>query len=56
MYGLWLTNGGSPDGFQDLTMDDVQLMYMVHQAEGVRNRKLIAESIAKIFGGGRLNG
>ena len=54
-YGVYLSNGGSREGFEDLTYDEVQLIYTVTMA---RQRKFtndivlnLVKAIAKMFGG-----
>ena len=48
-YGVYLANGGTPDGFMDLTPQDVQLMYTVHVAEKNRDNLVLLKGIAKIM-------
>lgn len=50
MYGLYLAHGGTPDGFMDMTMDDVQMMYTSFVAMNKNNTKDIVTGIAKIMG------
>lgn len=49
-YGLYLAHGGTPDGFMDMTMDDVQLMYTSFIAMNKNNSKDIVLGISKIMG------
>ena len=49
-YGLYLANGGTPDGFMDMTLDDVQMMYTSYNAMNRNNSKNIIMGIAKIMG------
>lgn len=46
-YGLYLSNGGTPDGFADMTMDDVQLMYTASTIHEKAYRKEMIEGIGK---------
>ena len=50
MYGLYLANGGTPDGFMDMTPDDVQMMYTSIVAMNKNNTKDIITGVAKILG------
>ena len=49
-YGIYLSNGGTPEGFQSLTMDEVQLIYTMHEADRIRENKMRMEGIAKVIG------
>lgn len=49
-YGLYLAHGGTPEGFMDMTMDDVQLMYTSFIAMNKNNSKDIVLGISKIMG------
>jgi hypothetical protein len=51
-YGLYLLGGGTPDGFYDLTIDDVQTILSVHNGVQARLRDAIARDISKMFGSG----
>ena len=50
VYGLYLAHGGTPDGFMEMTMDDIQLMYTSFTAMNKNNSKDIVLGIAKIMG------
>ena len=50
-YGTYLANGGTRDGFLDLTPDEVQLMYTVTAARHERLVKDLLEGMGKILGG-----
>lgn len=50
VYGLYLAHGGTPDGFMDMTIDDVQMMYTSIMAMNKNNSKDIVVGIAKIMG------
>ena len=50
MYGLYLAHGGTPDGFMNMTLDDVQMMYTSITAMNRNNSKDIVLGIAKVFG------
>lgn len=50
VYGLYLAHGGTPDGFMEMTMDDIQLMYTSFTAMNKNNSKDIVIGIAKIMG------
>lgn len=54
-YGTYLANGGTRDGFLDLTPDEVQLIYTVTAA---RQEKMVRDilvgmvkAVGKMFGG-----
>lgn len=51
-YGLYLLGGGTPDGFQDLTIDDVQTILSVHNGSQARLRDAISRDISKMFSSG----
>ena len=50
VYGLYLAHGGTPDGFMDMTLDDVQMMYTSIVAMNKNNTKDIITGVAKILG------
>lgn len=50
VYGLYLAHGGTPDGFMEMTMDDIQLMYTSFTAMNKNNSKDIVIGVAKIMG------
>lgn len=50
VYGLYLAHGGTPDGFMDMTLDDVQMMYTSVMAMNKNNTKDIVLGIAKVMG------
>ena len=49
-YGLYLANGGTPEGFMDMTLDDVQMMYTAYTVQNRNNVKNMIIGMAKIFG------
>lgn len=49
-YGDYLLHGGTPEGFLNLTDDDVQIMYTVGQAERVQMMETVIKSVAKMLG------
>jgi hypothetical protein len=49
VYGLYLMHGGSPEKFDDLTMTDIQLMYVAYLGEQKRNSKEVARRIGKVL-------
>ena len=49
-YGLYLAHGGTPNGFMDMTMDDVQIMYTSMVAMNKNNSKDIVLGVAKVLG------
>lgn len=48
-YGLYLMHGGTPDGFEDLTPDDVQIMYSAYMATMAYDRHELIKDIIKII-------
>lgn len=50
-YGLYLLHGGTPDGFEDMTPDDVQIMYSAYMATMAYNRHELIKDIVKIIEG-----
>lgn len=49
-YGTYLSRGGTPQTFQDLTPEDIQLMYTVYTAEERRKESALLSGMAKILG------
>lgn len=49
-YGLYLLGGGTPDGFMDLTPDDVQTILSVHSGTQEHLRETLLKDISKMFG------
>ena len=50
-YGLYLMHGGTPEGFESLTPDDVQIMYSAYLATQAYNRHELLKDIVKIIEG-----
>ena len=50
VYAHYLMNGGNPKDFLRLNYKDVQLMYIVENAENVQKMNTIIKAIAGIFG------
>lgn len=48
-YGLYLLHGGTPEGFDELQEDDVQLMYTAYMATKVYERRELIKDIIKIL-------
>lgn len=48
-YGLYLLHGGTPEGFDELQGDDVQLMYTSYMATRVYERRELIKDIIKIM-------
>lgn len=57
VYGLYLMNGGTPEGFTGLTDDDVQLMYSAYLGTMTYLRrelvKDIIQVVQRLLGGGK---
>jgi len=49
-YGLYLAHGGTPDGFMDMTLDDVQMMYTAYTVMNKNNVKDTVIGMAKMIG------
>ena len=47
-YGLYLMHGGTPEGFMDLTPDDVQMMYTAYISTATYHRRELIKDIVKI--------
>jgi len=45
-YGLYLSNGGTKDNFDELTWDDYEIMLIVHEASQVKLLKRYMELTA----------
>lgn len=48
-YGLYLMNGGTPEGFDNLTTEDVQIMYSAYIGTMTNMRREIIKDLIKIF-------
>lgn len=48
-YGLYLMNGGTPEGFMQLTEDDIQIMYTSYMSTLVNNRRELMKDIVKVL-------
>lgn len=53
VYGEYLLNGGTYEGFMDLTADEVQLMLIVASAGRDRERARLLDGIAGMIGAKR---
>lgn len=57
VYGLYLLNGGTRDRFDEMTDDDVQLMYSSYIGTMTYLRRELVKDLVKIihrmFGGGK---
>lgn len=49
-YGVYLAHGGTPNGFMDMTLDDIQIMYTAYAVQNKNNTKDVLTGIAKILG------
>ena len=49
-YGLYLAHGGTPDGFMNMTLDDIQMMYTSYTIMNKNNVKDTVMGMAKIMG------
>ena len=48
-YGLYLMHGGTPEGFMQLTEDDVQTMYTSYISTLANDRRELVKDIVKIL-------
>ena len=48
-YGMYLANGGTPDGFMDMTNEDVEIMHSAIVGTQIRMRNELLEGLAKIL-------
>lgn len=58
-YGIYLANGGTPDGFMSMTQEDIEIMYNAWEGSRIRNRNEILEGLGKMINsmfGGKDNG
>lgn len=53
VYGEYLMNGGTPDGFRHLTYDDIQVMFIASEATRNKQIRAIVDVIGRMFGGSR---
>lgn len=49
-YGTYLSHGGTHDGFMDLTVDEVQLIYTVTMMDKAKMTRDIVLGLAKVLG------
>lgn len=50
-YGIYLMGGGTPEGFEDLTDTDVQILISTYTGIQMRNTSRILKGIYTMFGG-----
>lgn len=48
-YGIYLSNGGTPKGFMDMTEDDIQIMYTTYTANKTHERTELLKELVKII-------
>jgi len=48
-YGMYLSNGGTPEGFMQMDRDDIDMMYIAHSALEAHRHKRWMEGLVKIF-------
>lgn len=51
VYGIYLMHGGTYEGFLDLDMDDVQMMYAAYRGDQEHMRNALLKGFFKMFGG-----
>jgi len=47
-------HGGNKEDFENLTQDDIEIMYIVSQAERVKRMETMVKMISGMFGGNNL--
>lgn len=50
-YGIYLSNGGTPEGFNKMTYSDIQVMLMAYTATKKKDLVDFGNMIAQMFGG-----
>lgn len=50
-YGLYLMNGGTPSGFEELTDEDIQIMLTTYNGYQTLYARKIVSELAKWMGG-----
>lgn len=50
-YGIYLMGGGTPEGFEDLTETDVQILISTYNGIQMRNIDRLLKGIYTMFGG-----
>ena len=50
-YGIYLMNGGTREGFMDLTLDDIQTIYTTYTAYQTALVSDITKVLSKMYGG-----
>lgn len=48
MYGIYLSNGGTPEGYLQMDDDDLRLMYIAHSALEAHRHNRWMEGLIKI--------
>ena len=49
MYGIYLSHGGTPEGYLDMDQDDLDLMYLSHSALEAHRHNRWMEGLVSIF-------
>jgi hypothetical protein len=49
MYGIYLSHGGTPEGYLQMDQDDLDMMYIAHSALEAHRHKRWMEGLVKIF-------
>jgi hypothetical protein len=50
-YGIYLMNGGTPEGFDTLTEDDIQILLTSYTGTMARQNKTLFKMLKAFFGG-----
>lgn len=48
MYGIYLANGGTPSGYEEMDDDDLDMMYLSYSAHEAHRHNRWAEGLVKI--------
>jgi len=49
MYGIYLSNGGTPDAYMEMDDDDIDLMYIAYSATEAHRHNRWMEGLIKII-------
>lgn len=49
MYGIYLSHGGTPEGYAELDQDDLDLMFLAHSALEAHRHHVWMEGMIKVI-------
>lgn len=49
MYGIYLSNGGTPEGYMGMDQDDLDMMFLAHSAIEAHRHNRWMEGLIKII-------